>query len=235
MSCRARNPLLHPVVPWQKIHSVFLDMDGTLLDLAFDNHFWHNHVPYCFACKHDMDMESARDVVFPKYRGAEGTLDWYCVDYWTRTLGLDIVKLKQQEAHRIQMRPGAAVFLDWLRAGGYSLHLVTNAHRETLDIKLQRTGIAACFDVVSSSHDFGAPKEDPAFWAQYRQRHPFEPGSTLFIDDSVAVLRAARDFGIRYLFSIAQPDSRKPERDTDEFPMLRDFSALIGPPRALAG
>ena len=34
---------------WRDIDTVFLDMDGTLLDLHFDIHFWQTHVPRRYA------------------------------------------------------------------------------------------------------------------------------------------------------------------------------------------
>ncbi|MGD8938682.1 MAG: haloacid dehalogenase, partial [Gammaproteobacteria bacterium] len=33
------------MIDWTQIDTVLLDMDGTLLDLHFDNHFWREHVP----------------------------------------------------------------------------------------------------------------------------------------------------------------------------------------------
>ena len=33
------------MVNWNKIDTILLDMDGTLLDLYFDNYFWREHVP----------------------------------------------------------------------------------------------------------------------------------------------------------------------------------------------
>ena len=30
---------------WSKIDTVLLDMDGTLLDLHYDSHFWLNVIP----------------------------------------------------------------------------------------------------------------------------------------------------------------------------------------------
>ena len=34
-----------PELDWTSIDTVLLDMDGTLLDLRFDNWFWQEHVP----------------------------------------------------------------------------------------------------------------------------------------------------------------------------------------------
>ncbi len=33
------------MIDWDNIDTVLLDMDGTLLDLGFDNWFWQPHVP----------------------------------------------------------------------------------------------------------------------------------------------------------------------------------------------
>jgi 5'-nucleotidase len=34
-----------PEFDWREIDTVLLDMDGTLLDLEFDSHFWLSLVP----------------------------------------------------------------------------------------------------------------------------------------------------------------------------------------------
>ncbi len=218
---------MNTALPWGEIRTVLLDLDGTLLDLNFDNHFWHNHVPYCYACKHDLDIEQAQQQVFPKYKHAEGTLNWYCVDYWTRTLDLDIVKLKQQQAHRVRPRADAITFLEWLKAKGFDLRLVTNAHRKTLEIKLAQTQISGYFDLLACSHEYGAAKEHPEFWPVFNARHPFDPDATLFVDDNLDVLRTARDFGIRHLCAIQQPDSAKPFKLTEEFMAIHEFADIM--------
>jgi len=218
---------MNTAIPWHNVQTVLLDLDGTLLDLNFDNHFWHNHVPYCYACKHDLDIEQAQQEVFPQYKLAEGTLNWYCVDYWTRTLKLDIVKIKQQQAHRVRLRADAQHFLDWLKQADFDLRLVTNAHRKTLDIKLAQTGIDHYFGLLACSHEYGAAKEHPEFWPAFQARHPFDPDRTLFIDDNLPVLRNAKAFGINYLRAILQPDSTKPHKQTDEFIAIHHFADIL--------
>ena len=49
-----------PLVDWNQIELLLLDMDGTLLDLHFDNHFWLEHVPRRYAEMHDLPPEAAR-------------------------------------------------------------------------------------------------------------------------------------------------------------------------------
>ncbi|HNG60363.1 MAG TPA: haloacid dehalogenase, partial [Cellvibrionaceae bacterium] len=39
------------MIPWQAIDTLLLDMDGTLLDLHYDNYFWLEYLPRAFAAK----------------------------------------------------------------------------------------------------------------------------------------------------------------------------------------
>ncbi|MEN8176331.1 MAG: HAD family hydrolase, partial [Pseudomonadota bacterium] len=153
-----------PTLPWEGIHTVFLDMDGTLLDLHFDNFFWLEFVPRQYAHDKDIGVEEAKQRLYELYRSREGTLDWYCVDHWSRELELDIVLLKEEVQHLIGVHPHVIDFLTAVQASGRRLLLVTNAHQKTLAFKLERTPLAGFFDRVVSSHDIGLPKEDPGFW-----------------------------------------------------------------------
>src|SRR3990170_1517786 len=123
------------MINWNAIESVFLDMDGTLLDLHFDNHFWREYVPQRFAERHGLDIEAAKADLFPRFRAVEGTMDWYCVDYWSRELNLDIAVLKQELHHLISVHPYVVEFLDAIRGHGKRVVLVTNAHRKSLALK----------------------------------------------------------------------------------------------------
>jgi 5'-nucleotidase len=216
-----------PRLDWDAIDSVFLDMDGTLLDLYYDNHFWLEHVPKRYAEKLGVSHGDARDVLLPRYRRIQGTLDWYCIDHWSRELGLDIALLKAEVEHLIAVHPHVVDFLEALAARGKRRVLVTNAHQKSIELKLGRTELGGHLERVICAHDLRLPKEAPGFWARVADIEPFDPGRTLFIDDNLDVLRAARDYGFRWLLAISAPDSRQPARDVADFPAVGRFGALL--------
>ncbi|HOP18299.1 MAG TPA: haloacid dehalogenase, partial [Gammaproteobacteria bacterium] len=72
------------MLDWNDIDTVLLDMDGTLLDLHFDNHFWLEHVPRRYAEARGIGLEESSRELMARYQDIQGTLEWYCVDHWTR-------------------------------------------------------------------------------------------------------------------------------------------------------
>ena len=229
------NPAL---LDWREIDTVLLDMDGTLLDLYFDNHFWLEHLPLRYAHRHDTTVERAREHLALLFGAQRGTLNWYCIDYWSRELELDIAELKREVEHLIDIRPHVEEFLQRLQRSPRRVWLVTNAHRKSLDIKLQRTGIDRWFDQIVSSHDLAAPKEAPEFWQRLQALLPFEPARALLIDDTASVLHAAQRFGVGHLLTLLQPDSRQARRIETEFPGILHFDEIMPPadaePRGMA-
>jgi len=215
------------MIPWPSVKTVFLDMDGTLLDLHFDNHFWREHVPLRFAEKNGLDIDAARGQLFPRFASAEGTLDWYSVDYWSRELDLDIAELKKEVNHLIAVHPHVVEFLDQLRTAGKRIVLVTNAHGKSVDIKFECTQIGGHFDSVVCSHDIGLPKEHLDFWDQLQQTERFDRQTTLLIDDSLPVLHSAKHYGIAHLLAVYHPDSKGPRRDVESFMAIQHFADLM--------
>jgi putative hydrolase of the HAD superfamily len=215
------------MIDWDDVQDVLLDMDGTLLDLHFDNHFWQEVVPQRYAHGRGLDIVTAKAVLNPIFRRSEGTLHWYCLDHWTRELNIDIATLKQEAAHLIALHPYVLEFLDAVRAAGKRAVLVTNAHPKSLALKLEHTRLDDHLDAIVSAHEIGLPKEEPAFWRHLSRRHDFAAAHTLLIDDNLAVLRSARHYGIKYLLAVHRPDTRRPPRDTGEYAALRDFRDIL--------
>ena len=212
---------------WSDIDTVLLDMDGTLLDLHFDTFFWMQHLPKRYAEQHNMSLEQVAEKLARRMSDFQGTLNWYCTDFWSAEFDLDILALKQEIDHLIGYRPHARSFLEALGTHNKQRVLVTNAHRDSVDLKFALTGIDAHLDSVISSHDYGQPKEDQRFWQQLQENINFDPKRTLFIDDSEPVLRSAEKFGIAHLLSIEEPDSQTARRQPSSFPMLDSFAHLM--------
>ncbi|MGK0441170.1 MAG: putative hydrolase of the HAD superfamily [Pseudohongiellaceae bacterium] len=215
------------MINWAQIDTVLLDMDGTLLDLHFDNYFWLHHLPKRYADIHQQDEQTTRKRLTSRFESERGTLNWYCLDYWSEQLQLDVPALKLEIEHMISIRPHVLEFLKQLQQSRQRVLLVTNAHRDSLNIKMNKTGLADLFDELIVSHDFRAPKEQPVFWQQMRINHPFDPERTLLIDDTISVLASAQQFGIKHLLTLLQPDSKQERREKTQFPGILHFDEIM--------
>ena len=214
-------------VHWDSVEHVLLDMDGTVLDLAFDNYFWGEVVPARYAERRNIPFEAARAELQPHFDALRGTLPWYSLTHWSALTGLDLPKVKHEVRHRSGPLAGAADFLRAVKASGRPLWLVTNADPLALDIKQMHSGLAAQFDRLVSSHDFDAPKEDARFWPRLAARFPFDRARALYVDDNAAVLAAARDYGIGQLVAIRHPDSTRAPRDVPGFESVDRLADLL--------
>ncbi|MBB88150.1 GMP/IMP nucleotidase [Abyssibacter sp.] len=212
---------------WDEIDTVMLDMDGTILDLAYDNWFWQEHIPLEVARSRNVEPDSIRGDLERQFEAAFGTLNWYCLEHWSRELALDIVAHKRASQHRVTPLQGAVDAIEQRRLQGQAIWLVTNAHPLTLEIKLEQTGIAPLFDHLLSSHDFDAPKEHPDFWQRLGERVPHDPARSLFVDDSLRVRHAARSAGYRHVWGIAKPDSRQPAAALNDGPAAESLAAIL--------
>ena len=210
----------------KEVDTVLLDLDGTLLDLHFDNHFWLEYVPVCYAKQHRLPLERAHDFLMQRYNEVKGSLDWYCIEFWTRELGLDIEQLKREVAHKIAVHPFVHDFLQSARKRGKRVVLVTNAHPAALSIKMEKTELVDFFDQIVTSHELGLAKEQDGFWERLQTVGRYDPDRTLLIDDNHEVLECAERYGIRHLLAIHRPDSKGDEKSHDRYHHLKSFEEI---------
>ncbi len=204
--------------PWQQIEQVFLDMDGVLLDLHFDNWFWKEFVPRRYSTVHKTSFTAAQEKLLSAYTAVEGTLAWYDLNYWSEQLQLDIAAMKEEGAQHIALRPGAIDFLDYMQQQGIPVFLVTNAHPKTLAVKLKKYDLRPWIKEIISSSTLGIAKEDPHFWQRLHSRISYRNETTFFADDTERVLLSARQQGPEHLLHIAKPSSKEAAVFSTHFP-----------------
>jgi len=212
---------------WEEIDTVFLDMDGTLLDKYYDDYFWEHFVPEIYALKNNVEPSSARELLLETYRSVENTLLWTDLDYWSDHLHLDIPALKYEIRHMVAILPHVTTFFDYLKGKGKDIHLITNAHPKALEIKMNQVELSQNFQSMICSQDVGAAKEQPEFWHRLQELLPYDRQRTLFADDTEKVLQSAREYGIQHLVHIAQPSSRLPARFSAHYPSIRNFQEIM--------
>ena len=218
---------MHIDIAWQDVDTVLLDMDGTLLDLAFDNHFWQKLVPESVSQQRAIPLDEAHQLIAREYHAVQHTLNWYCLDYWSERLGLDICAMTTAQGSNALLREDTVPFLDALKSCGKRRILLTNAHPHNLAVKLEHTGLAQHLDLLLSTHTFGYPKEDQRLWQAVAKHTGLEPERTLFIDDSEPILDSAAKFGIRYCLGVTNPDSGQADKTYQRHPALNDYRRLL--------
>ena len=185
-----------PPPDWKRIDTVCLDMDGTVLDLRFDNLFWLEALPRAWGESRGLTQQAAWAELEPRFDARRGTLEWYCIDHWSEELGFDVAGLKRRMSGHIRYLPGALRFLDAVRATGRRLLLTTNAHPISLDIKNRQTALADHFDELVSSH--------PAVLRAAREAGIGWPYQLIQPDSTLPPVSPAADFhGVRSLSELA--------------------------------
>jgi putative hydrolase of the HAD superfamily len=209
--------MVDPKTALTECETLMLDMDGTVLDLAYDNYMWLTRVPEAWAERNGMTLHEARERLLVKYGKIQGELYWYCLDHWSERLGLDVMQLHREHHDRIEYLPGARQFLEAVSRQDKRVLLITNSHPDTLALKQEVTGLSEYFDAVHSAHTYGYAKEQQEFWHALREEEHFDPSTTMFVDDTEPVLASAAKYGIGACITVTRPDTSGPHREEGSF------------------
>ena len=218
------------MVVWPEIDTVLLDMDGTLIDLHFDNVLWNVVVPDRYGQREGLARPRAVEILYRDMLASKATLDFYDLDYWARQTALDIDAIHEELMPLIRYRPAAPEFVAAVRESGRRLVLATNAHPRSLAVKHRAVGLLDGVDACFSAHVVGAPKEDAEYWERLAEglgETSYDPARAVLIDDNVVVLAAAQRAGIGHLLCVAQPDSAQAQRTDLPFPAFNHFAEIM--------
>ena len=215
------------MMTWDEIDTVLLDMDGTLIDLNYDNTLWNEHVPNHYAAAQGLEPSQASALLYGEKMANQPKLHYYSVDFWKQRTHLDIDRLHSDLAHLIRYRPNADAFIRYLRKNRRRAVIATNAHPNSLAIKDATIGLVGQVDACYSAHEFGWAKEEIGYWEKLFSLEFSNRERTLLIDDNEDVLDTAAEFGIGHVLTIAQPDLHKPPRASTRYPVISDFKDIM--------
>lgn len=182
---------------FKDIECLLIDMDGVILDNAYDNDFWQNQIPEVIADSKGIAFDDAKRLAIQIFNYKKNTKDWYDVDYWSNMLDIDIEAQKRSEKSfsRISLYDGVIDTLSVLK-NKTKMILITNAHRKTLNIKLEKYNLTPYFDEMVCAHELHYVKEDIQLWYMLRSKYRLDYEKTLLVEDTINNINVGLSAGI---------------------------------------
>ena len=182
---------------FKDIECLLIDMDGVILDNAYDNDFWQNQIPEVIADNKGIAFDDAKRLAIQIFNYKKNTKDWYDVDYWSNMLDIDIEAQKRSEKSfsRISLYDGVIDTLSILK-NKTKMILITNAHRKTLNIKLEKYNLTPYFDEMVCAHELHYVKEDIQLWYMLRSKYRLDYEKTLLVEDTINNINVGLSAGI---------------------------------------
>ena len=182
---------------FKDIECLLIDMDGVILDNAYDNDFWQNQIPEVIADSKGIAFDDAKRLAIQIFNYKKNTKDWYDVDYWSNMLDIDIEAQKRSEKSfsRISLYDGVIDTLSILK-NKTKMILITNAHRKTLNIKLEKYNLTPYFDEMVCAHELNYVKEDIQLWYMLRSKYRLDYEKTLLVEDTINNINVGLSAGI---------------------------------------
>lgn len=124
------------------------------------------------------------------------------------------------------MVPGTSAVIAELGQAGVGLTALTNWSGETFPHARERFGILRRFTDILVSGDENLLKPDPAIFALACERSGLDPARTVFVDDGLANVAAATEFG---LTGLAFTDAETLRADLVRIGLLGERERVAGP------
>ncbi len=211
-----------------EIDAVIFDLDGTLVDSMW---MWKQiDIEYLGRYGHDCPPELQKAIegmgfsetaaYFKERFQIPDSLD-EIKDAWIQ---MSIEKYR----HEVPLKPGAAVFLQYLKEHGIQAGIATSNGRPMVDAVLEALDISHCFQTVTTACEVAAGKPAPDIYLKVAQSLGAEPNRCLVFEDVPAGILAGKAAGMR-VCAVEDEFSAKMRQEKQELAdyYIRDYRQLL--------
>ena len=207
--------------------AILSDLDGVILDLAYDIKFWELWLPEQVANQTNKSIEETKAEIKAEIDIQRGTLNFYDLNYWDDLLNVDCMQIFIEKKERCSYLEGSYEALQRLSTLKNPKYILTNGDPRIQDYKAETQNFLEFFDSIFYSMHVGYPKESKEFWALARHNLNLDFEDTIFIDDDFKVVTAAAKAGIKQVAWITPGKNRILQNRVETFASLSDLVSTI--------
>ena len=207
--------------------AILSDLDGVILDLAYDIKFWELWLPEQVANQTNKSIEETKAEIMAEIDIQRGTLNFYDLNYWDDLLNVDCMQIFIEKTERCSYLGGSYEALQRLSTLKNPKYILTNGDPRIQEYKAETQNFLEFFDSIFYSMHVGYPKESKEFWALARHNLNLDFEDTIFIDDDFKVVTAAAKAGIKQVAWITPGKNRILQNKVETFASLSDLVSTI--------
>ena len=207
--------------------AILSDLDGVILDLAYDKKFWELWLPEQVTRQTNKSIEEAKAEIMTEIDIQRGTLNFYDLNYWDDLLNVDCMQIFQEKEERCSYLAGSYEALQRLSTLKNPKYILTNGDPRIQEYKAETQNFLEFFDSIFYSMHVGYPKESKEFWALARHNLNLEFEDAIFIDDDLKVVTAAANAGIKQVAWITPGKNKILQNGVETFASLADLVSTI--------
>ena len=207
--------------------AILSDLDGVILDLAYDIKFWELWLPEQVANQTNKSVEETKAEIKAEIDIQRGTLNFYDLNYWDDLLNVDCMQIFKEKTERCSYLGGSHEALQRLSTLKNPKYILTNGDPRIQEYKAETQNFLEFFDSIFYSMHVGYPKESKEFWALARHNLNLDFEDTIFIDDDFKVVTAAAKAGIKQVAWITPGKNRILQNRVETFASLSDLVSTI--------